>query len=103
MAYGVVVDVPAPIEMYDSLHQELLRATDLPVEGLLVHVGRPTAEGFQVIEVWETKDQYDRYNREIVWPLVARLSEGHPAPAQEPSTHEFDVRGLVVPQGGIAR
>lgn len=56
-----------------------------------------------MIEVWETKDQYDRYNREIVWPLVARLSEGHPAPAQEPSTHEFDVRGLVVPQGGIAR
>ena len=101
MTYGVVVDVTAPVEMYDTLHRELLRVTDGSVEGLLIHLGRATADGFQVIEVWESKDQYDQYNREVVWPLAARLSEGQPSAGDLPVEQDFDVRGLVIPQANI--
>ena len=49
MTYGVQVDVMAPVEMYDALHAEVVRSTEALVEGLLLHIGRRTAEGFRVV------------------------------------------------------
>jgi hypothetical protein len=103
MTYGVIIHVPVPIEMYDRLHAELMRTTTSAVEGLLLHIGRPTAEGFDVIEVWDSKDQYDHYNRELVEPMVRRLSAGQPSASAVPRTEEFDVRGLVIPGAGLGQ
>ena len=67
MTYGVIVTVTRPVESYDTLHRELLGVTDpTSVEGLLVHVGRSVPGGLQVLEVWESKDQFDQYNRDVV-------------------------------------
>lgn len=101
MTYGVIVTVPAPVETYDALHHELLRQTGGNIEGLLVHIARVTLEGFQVIEVWESKELYDRCNREVLWPLAGKIFGDQPLGA-EPATDEFEVRGLVVPQSQIA-
>ena len=97
MTYGVQVDVSAPVEMYDALHAEVVRSTQALVDGLLLHIGRRTADGFQVIELWDAEESYDRYNREVVWPAAARLAEGRSG--AQPSMHEveFEVRGLVLP------
>ena len=40
--YGVITTVPAPVEMYDKMHAELIRRAGPSVEGLLVHVGGAT-------------------------------------------------------------
>jgi hypothetical protein len=101
MTYGVIVTVPAPVDTYDALHRELLRQTGGNVEGLLVHIARVTQEGFQVIEVWETKEHYDRGNREVLWPLSAKIFGDQPSGAA-PASDEFEVRGLVVPGSHIA-
>ena len=101
MTYGFVVTMPAPVELYDDLHQELLRRTRGAVEGLLLHIGREVQDGFQVVEVWDTREQCDRYNREVVWPLTAEVSRDHP-PSGEPTIEEFEVRGLVIPAGGVS-
>jgi hypothetical protein len=102
MTFGVVVDMPAPVEMYDALHQELLRTVPQPTEGLLLHLGRATDQGFQVIEVWDSRDSYDRYNREVVWPLAARMAGDQPPPSAAPTEQTFEVRGLLIPEGTIA-
>ena len=100
MAFGFVMDVPAPVEFYDTLHAEMKRRVDGPVDGLLLHVARATAEGFQVIEVWESREQADRYDQEIVLPVIAQFSDGQPArPA--PPRQEFEPRGLVVPSANV--
>ena len=96
MTYGIVMDVPAPIEFYDALHAEIRRRSTGGVDGLLVHVGRETRAGFQVMEVWESKDLCDRYTAELVNPAIAELSGGQPPPA-DPAIEEFEPRGLVVP------
>ncbi len=101
MTYGVVFDVRAPVEMYDAVHAEVLRRAGRSVDGLLCHVARATADGFQVIEVWETKDQFERYNRELIGPVVAELSGGQAPPEDGQTTEEFDVRGLVIPRGDV--
>lgn len=100
MTYGVIVTVPAPVDTYDALHLALLCQTGGNIEGLLVHIARATPEGFQVIEVWESKEPFDRSNREVLWPLAARILGKQPAGA-EPAVDEFDVRGLVVPGSRI--
>ena len=101
MTYGVIVTVAAPVDTYDALHQELLRRTGGTVEGLVVHIARVTQEGYQVIEVWESKELYDRCTREVLWPLAGEIFGDQPA-GPEPTSEEFEVRGLVVPQGRIA-
>ena len=100
--YGVVTAVPAPVEMYDRMHAELIEraGTSLDGTGLLVHVGRATADGFERFEVWESKDHYDRANQ-MTGSLMRDLAGELPQPSTEPSTEVFEVRGLVIPRGDI--
>jgi hypothetical protein len=101
VTYAHVIDVPAPVEMYDVLHAEILRRSGATVDGLLVHVGRPTATGFQVLEVWQSRAHFDRYNDQVVLPAVADLTAGQPGPAPQQAIEEFQVRGLVLKGGNV--
>ena len=100
MTYGFVMDVPAPIEFYDALHAELARRTSGGVDGLLLHLARQTGAGFQIVEVWESKELCDRYTAELVNPTIAELSGGQPPP-MAPAIDEFEPRGLVVPAAHV--
>ena len=99
--YGVITTFPAPVEMYDGMHAEMLSRVGMSFEGLLVHIGRATTDGFQVLEVWESKEHYDRANTDIVFPLMRELAGDQPSPSIEQATEAFDVRGLVIPGSNI--
>ena len=100
--YGIVTSVPAPVEMYDRMHAELIKRAGTPVDdfGLLVHVGRATADGFERFEVWESKEHYDRA-MEIAVSLMRDLAGDLPQPSTEQSPEVFEVRGIVIPRGDI--
>jgi hypothetical protein len=68
---------------------------------LLVHVGRATADGFQTLEVWKSKEHYDRANSDIVGPVLQELAGDQPLPSIELTAEAFDVHGLVIPGGNI--
>ena len=38
-------------------------------EGQLSHIAGPTPEGFRVIDVWESPDAFERFEREVLSPL----------------------------------
>jgi hypothetical protein len=99
--YGVTTTVSAPIEMYDGIHAEMAQRFGMSIEGLLVHIGRATSEGFQTLEVWESKEHYDRANTDIVLPLMRELAGDQPLPPIEQTMETFDVHGLVVPCSNI--
>ncbi len=96
MTYGIVFDMAAPIDSYDALHAEIGRRSAGRVEGMLLHIGRETPGGFQVVEVWETKEHFDRFKAEVIAPAIAELPAGA-LPAGEPVVEEFRPRGLIVP------
>ena len=98
--YGVITTVPAPVQMYDRMHAEILKRAGNSLDGLLVHIGRPTTDGFQTLEVWESKQHYDRANTDIVFPLMRELAGDQP-PSIELATETFDIHGLVIPNGNI--
>ncbi|GAA4988024.1 hypothetical protein WHI96_25995 [Pseudonocardia tropica] len=99
--YAHVRDVPAPVEVYDAVHAELLRRTGGQVDGLVLHVCRETGTGFQVVEVWTDRAACERADRELVGPILAGLGGDGPGP-QPPPPQEFTVRGIVVPAGDVA-
>ena len=99
--YGVIITVPAPVEVYDGVHAEMKRQSGASVDGCLVHVGRATPDGFEVLEVWESKEHYDRANADIVLPLMQKLAGDQPAPPVEQTIETFEVHGLVIPRGDI--
>jgi hypothetical protein len=100
--YGVVTNVPAPVEVYDRMHAELIKraSTSLAGTGLLVHVGRATADGFELFQVFESKEHYDRA-MDISASLMRELAGDLPQPPTEQSTEVFEVRGIVIPRGDI--
>jgi hypothetical protein len=102
MTFGVIVDVPAPAEMYDAMHAVLLERAGGSVQGLLVHLARETDNGFQIIEVWESEEDYARGMAEIVAPIMREMAGDAPAPEPEQQTRPFAVRGLVLPSARIA-
>ena len=102
MTDGIEYDVPAPIQFYDAVHAEVLRRVGSSVDGLLLHVGRPSDGGFQVLEVWDSREHWQRYNDEVIGPIMAGLVSGQPSAGAPSDGEEFEVRGVVLPRGGIA-
>lgn len=58
MTYAVVHDVPASWEHYQPLGAAL--ANPVP-NGLLLHVAGPTDEGFRVIDIWASREDWEQF------------------------------------------
>ena len=84
MSFGVIQRVRAPLEAYHALHKEIgeLLGGTVP-EGAIVHIARPTDDGFELIEVWDSKEQYDAFNRDVFPAAVARVGADTDGPAPE--------------------
>jgi hypothetical protein len=102
MAYGVVVNVPAPMDMYRAVNAQVNEAMgdDTPA-GLVVHIARETPDGFQVIEVWESKQQADEFADNVLAPIIDRVSDGQ-APPREDISEEFVVANFFLGTGAAA-
>jgi hypothetical protein len=73
----------------------------MAIDGLLLHIGRPSATGFEVVEVWESRAQFDDYQRELMASMTGGPDAGMPSSMPAPTIEDFEVRGLVIPQGNI--
>lgn len=94
MTYNIILDVPAPIEMYDATHAALREVVGTEDIGLVVHIARATDAGFEIVEIWRSKEAYDNFIREI-WPKAAARIPGAEG-MEAPTGRAFEVRGLIV-------
>ena len=96
--YGYTTHVPAPIEAYQAVHQAVLEvvAEDGGADGLIVHLAYATDQGFDLTEVWESKEQFDAFNRDVFPKAMARA--GVPMDGPEPELMEFDPVSVVAPR-----
>ena len=102
MAHGIVATVPAPIDMYKAVNAQVTEKIGEAVpDGLLVHIARETPEGFQVIEVWKSKQECDEFQDSVLAPIIDRVSGGQ-APPREQVTEEFEVENFFVGPGAAA-
>ena len=83
MRYGIRTELTgASREQYDALHEQFKAITD-DTDRIVVHVSGPTADGWYVFEVWESKADYERFMQKAL-PLL-------PPGAPRPSIQEFEV------------
>ena len=96
--YGFTMHVPAPIELYHSVHQAVVDiiAEEGGGDGLILHLAYETDEGFDLIEVWETKEQSDSFNATVTPKAMERA--GVPMVGPPPETEEFDPVGVLTPR-----
>lgn len=98
MSYGMTVRVQAPVEVYETAHGAVLDAlAGGAAEGLLCHIGRKVDGGFEVIEVWESKEAADKFNDEVVIPAMIRTGVAMPDPP--PDLTEFEVLDVMIGRG----
>ena len=85
---------------YDAINQRL-RESEAAPEGFLMHAaGATPAGGFNIIEVWESREHFDRFVAEQLMPILRDLQvSGDEAAA--PTVTTYELRNFVsVPSTG---
>lgn len=78
---------------YDALRSHL-RLAEAPAAGLILHAAGFTDGTFQMLEIWETPEHAERFERERLVPaLQAVVHES----AAAPTTRSFALHNLVAP------
>jgi hypothetical protein len=83
-------------EMYDGVQREMDLAND-PPDGLIFHWAGEVDGKWTVIDVWESRDAYDRFREERLFPAIQRVSGRDPTGGPQPTITEFDVHDYVKP------
>lgn len=73
-------------EHYDAL-REAVGAVDVP-PARRAFVAGPVEGGWQVVQLWDTREELERFNREVYLPAVARM--GGAAWPQPPVVRDVD-------------
>ena len=82
--------------VYDAVSARLAAGQKAPPEGFIVHAAGYTGKGFRIVEIWETREQFDRFLQERVMPIVAEVGG---ADARPPEVTAYDLHGLVTRDG----
>ena len=79
------VDLDTHIKMGDA-------AGDAPVKGLILHAGGPSERGVHSLDVWESKEDAQRFFTERMMPALHQLGDEGGPPL---SFQEFDLPYIV--------
>ena len=96
--YGYTMHIPAPAEAYRAMHTAVLEVIgeDGGGDGLILHLAHETEQGFDLTEVWESKEHLDAFNETVMPKAMARA--GVPMDGPPPETEEFDPIGVMAPR-----
>ncbi len=63
MAIALVIEFPGGSQkQYDKVQDTLgLKGPETWPRGIILHVAGPTAKGWEVVDVWESREQFDRF------------------------------------------
>ncbi len=67
MAIAVLFEMPgATQEQYDEVVQKLEDAGEGMPPGRVYHVSGPTENGWRVVDVWESQEQFERFGQTLM-------------------------------------
>jgi hypothetical protein len=77
-------------EQYDKVMDTLgLKGPETWPRGIILHVAGPTTRGWEVVDVWESREQFDRF----VTERLARATQEAGLP--QPQPQEFPVHNIM--------
>ena len=71
MAVTLVTEIPgATHELYDKVRDNLgMSQEGALIEGQLAHIASPMDGGWRVVDVWESREVFDRFSQEQIGPF----------------------------------
>ena len=81
-------------EQYDAVNTGV-DADANPPEGLIFHAAGPIEGGWGIIDFWESRAHFDRFQQERLGPAIA--GAGEQAPPNPPEIKEFPVHHFTKP------
>jgi hypothetical protein len=98
MAIGVLLDIPGGTqEQYEQVNEKAFgdpKGPTEPIDGVIIHTAGPTATGWRIYDVWESREAFDRFMNETIMPAV----EGLDMPEIPPDIYELTTLvGVGVP------
>jgi hypothetical protein len=96
MAVAIQLDFAgATREQYDAVVKEMGLSSGGPTPpGALFHWMSLTADGFRVVDVWETQEAFDHFAQTQIGPLSAKAGMTTP-----PVIQTFDVYSYFIAKG----
>ena len=80
MAIGILFEMPGVTqEQYDEVIQKLEDAREGMPPGRIYHVAGPTEDGWRVVDVWESQEQFERFGQTLM-PLLEETGVPEVAP-----------------------
>jgi hypothetical protein len=80
-------------EQYDAV-MDKLGLDDNPPDGALFHIAGPMDGGWRVLDVWDSEEQFGRFQQERLAPVVQEV--GLPG---EPNVQFYPVHNVFAPRG----
>jgi hypothetical protein len=99
MAIGTITRPPEGVgpEQYDAV-QAQLDARNNPVDGLIFHCAGELDGRFQIFNVWESRENFDRFEADRLRPaLVAVMGEERVAEMPDAEQVEASIHNYVIP------
>ena len=98
MAVALVMEFPGTTrEQYDKVMKAVgLDNTDEPPPGALLHLAGPTENGWEVVDVWESRADFDKFLAEKLGQAVLEAGITPPRPREFPV---YKIMGVRVPSG----
>jgi hypothetical protein len=74
MAIGVLTEIDeGTLEQYDQVNERLQAQGDPPA-GMIVHTaGAKGSGGFRIFDVWESREDFERFQEERLGPIVSEV------------------------------
>ena len=83
-------------EMYDAVSAKL-DVKGNPPDGLVIHTAGDANGAFQIVEVWESEEQAQRFENERLAPTISEVAgDGAPSRADAKIT-TYELHNLVKP------
>ena len=99
MAFALVQDFPpapgAGTENYDAIHKAIMQKAGDDAQGLIIHTAGFLGEQFRIFEVWESREQCEKFMSDVVMPTVMEVTQGNPG--TPPTTTIYELHNMVEP------
>jgi hypothetical protein len=75
---------------YDAVHERVIAGG--PIEGALVHTAGFTGNGFRIFEVWESREDFERFLNDRLMPIVQEVS---PDDGRQPEMTVYELHNYM--------
>lgn len=95
MAIGLSIRISGGTrEQYDAVDAQM-GIDDDPPEGLIFHAAGPIEDGWGILDFWESREHFDRFQEARLGPAIGAVGEG--GPQSPPDVREFPVHHYIKP------